>query len=174
MKMISVKSLSYEELERQWSGMLHRFATWRVPSYDYADVYQELRIVLWKAQQSYNPRRGVAFTTFLYRACVNKVGKLLDHTRARKRVPTDMQLQLCDDQHQERRWCTVCKELPSTVMSTEAFDLLSMSSPEEQQLAGLVLYGYTRRSEWVRLGLTEEQIKRGIIDLKRVMKRRAR
>ena len=168
-----VKTLSYEELEKKFGGILRTFASWRIVDQTYEDLYQELRLVLWNAQRAYRPGGKAAFQTYLYRACVNKVGKLLHKTRAQKRVPKDLLVTLCDGHVGEPSgYCAVCHELPTTELDTEIFDLLMNASLEAQQLAGLVLYGDTTRDSWLRRGLTNGQIKKGINDLKEVLQRR--
>lgn len=171
--MESVKDLSYIELENQWGGMLHKFSQWRVPGMEYDDVKQELRIVLYKAQQKYNSRKPAAsFTTYIYRAFLNKVRKLEDRTTALKRIPTNNLLPLCDSSHDEGAWCLTCTYPPMAYDNTELLDLLGHASPEAQQIAVMSLRGETSRTSWIESGLSNEQIKVGLKELKGLIRPR--
>ena len=170
-----LRDVPFEELEKQWGGMLRRFALWRISGYEYDDLYQEMRLVLHKAQQSYDPTRGAAFITYLWRACLNKVGKLRHQTGAQKRVPQDSLVPLCLGDHAyDQVYCSACRELPSTINDTEVFDLLEGTSAEARRIAELSLYGETTRSEWLRRGMTPQQIKRGVSELKELLQGGAR
>lgn len=170
--MESVKSMSYIELEEQWGGMLHKFAQWKVPGLEYDDVKQELRIVLYKAQQKYNSKFNASFTTYIYRAFLNKVRKLEDRTNALKRIPMNSLLPLCDSGHDEGVWCLTCTYPPMAYDDTELLDLLGHASPEAQQIAVMSLRGETTRSAWTESGLSNEQIKTGLKELKGLIRPR--
>lgn len=165
-----VSEISFEELEKQWGGMLRRFASWRIDGYDYDDLYQELRIVLYNAQRSYDATKGAAFITYLWRSCLNKVGKIRHQSAAQKRIPRDRLVSLCTDNHPyDQEHCPTCHVLPQTTNDTEVFDLLEGTSPEARRIAELSLYGETTRSEWLNRGMTPQQIKKGVKELRELM-----
>lgn len=171
---MKIQSLSYEELEKKYGGLLRMFASWRITDQMPEDLYQELRLVLWKAQQAYRSSKGAAFSTYLYRACLNKVGKLRDKTFAQKRVPAKARVPLCSEQHElaESSYCSMCFELPSVELDTEVIDLLAAASTEAKKVARLVLHD-VKRSAWLEKShLTQDQLKKGISDLKQVLQRR--
>lgn len=166
------KQMSYEALEKQWGGMLRRFI-WNIPGMDREDVLQELRIVLMLAQQRYDPDRGCAFSTYLWRACVNKVGKLLYKTKeVKKRIPAWMIISLCEGDHStsESTYCPSCLELPWYLDDVEVLDLMTGESQEVQMLAGLILRGESTRKSWEQRGLSSSQIKQGVTGLKDLLK----
>ena len=85
---------TYEALEKQWMPLLRMFANWRI-GMENADLLQELRIILFNAQEKYDPGRGVAFKTYLFRALLNRVLKLRQRINAVKaRVPPGMHVPL--------------------------------------------------------------------------------
>lgn len=165
--------MSYEELEQQWGGMLHRF-TWDIDGMDRNDVLQELRIVLMLAQKQYDPTRGCAFSTYLWRSCLNKVGKLRHQVRnVKKRVPARMVVSLCEGDHggtDDSSCCSTCLELPRCIDNVEILELLTGAAKEVRVLAGLILRGERTRRSWKQRGLTSEQIKRGVNGLKSLLK----
>ena len=65
----------YQELERQWTPLLRIFARWRI-GMEEEDLMQEMRIVLLKAQASYEPDSGATFKTYLFRSLLNRALKL--------------------------------------------------------------------------------------------------
>lgn len=85
---------AYEALEKQWMPLLRMFANWRI-GMESEDLLQELRIILFNAQGKYDPDRGVAFKTYLFRALLNRVLKLRQQINAVKaRVPPGMHVPL--------------------------------------------------------------------------------
>ena len=88
--------LTYEALETQWMPLLRMFARWRI-GMEHEDLLQELRIILFNAQGKYDPGRGVAFKTYLFRALLNRALKLRQQVNAVKaRVPPGMLVSLDD------------------------------------------------------------------------------
>jgi len=165
--------MSYPELETQWLGMLRRF-TWNIDGMDSEDVLQELRIVLMLAQKKYDPTLGYAFSTYLWRACLNRVGKLLYQTReVKRRVPVRLIFPLCEGEHggEDRKgYCSTCLGLPSYHDDMEIMELLSDAPQEVLMVAGLVLRGEDTRRSWELRGMTPEQIKTGVAGLKDLLK----
>ena len=169
---VEIRTVSYERLERQWSGMLRRFASWRIDGYDYDDLYQELRIVLYNAQRSYDPAKGAAFITYLWRACLNKVGKLRYQVAAQKRIPRGMLTPLClgEHAHDMLAYCSTCHELPYVYDDVEVFELLEGASEEARKVATLALRGETTRAAWLKRGMTPRAIRKGVNDLKSILR----
>ena len=166
-----MRATSFEELEHQWRGMLRRFASWRIPGYEYEDLHQELCVVLYNAQRSYDPNKGAAFITYLYRACLNKVRKLRHQSGALKRIPQDMVVPLCAGDHLNGySYCATCTELPQVVDNLEVFELLEGVSPEARRVAELSLYGDTSREKWIERGMTPQEIKKGVEELKELLR----
>ncbi|KKL12933.1 hypothetical protein LCGC14_2530800 [marine sediment metagenome] len=165
--------MPYQELETQWLGMLRRF-TWNIDGMEREDVLQELRIVLMLAQKKYDPTLGYAFSTYLWRACLNRVGKLLHQTReVKRRVPVRLIFPLCDGEHggEDRRgYCSTCLGLPKYNDDVEIMELLSNVSQESLMIAGLILRGESTRQSWELRGMNPEQIKEGVAGLKALLK----
>ena len=167
----------YEALERQWTPMLRKFASWRIPGMDYADIMQEMRIVLTKAQQRYDSGKKAKFITFLYTSCLNTALKLLYkagngmHPR-KSTIPPALTDTLCDGDHGDGVRCLLCASQQDLSVNDDLsmIDLLSGASPEAKAIAGLVLYGNTSRRSWGDAGLTRRQITDGTNELKVLLK----
>lgn len=172
---MKIKDVPYADLEKQWSGMLHRFL-WRIEGLDPEDILQELRIVLMKAQQKYDPTKGVAFSTYLYRACKNRVGKLRHQAlNVKKRVPPSQQIVFCTNEHVDDvtgglKWCSTCRQLPNVIDNTEVFELLLDASENTKKVANQILLGYRTRRTWEENGMTPEQIKDGVRELRTLLR----
>lgn len=81
------KSVTYEELEKQFSPMMKKFAgEFKNYGLDFDDIMQELRIALWKAQDKFDATRGAAkFSTYVYRAFTTTAGKMSEKITMRKK-----------------------------------------------------------------------------------------
>ncbi|KKK87078.1 hypothetical protein LCGC14_2756840 [marine sediment metagenome] len=164
----SVKDTPFGVLEAQWERMLHKFAQWNT-GMEREDVYQELRLLLFHAQQCYDPSKGAAFSTYLYNSCLNKVRNLEGRIKnVKSRVPPAMLSPLCTNDEHVGRGCAHV-EL-ATVDDTEELELLGNASPEARRIAALILRGEGRRRDWAQFGLSPEQIKAGVKELKGLLR----
>ena len=171
-KALLPSQMPYAELETQWLGMLRRF-TWDIDGMDKEDVLQELRIVLMMAQKKFDPTLGYAFSTYLWRACLNKVGKLLHQSKGvKRRIPARMIIPLCEGDHtgEARGYCSTCLGLPTYHDNTEVMELLSGAPQEVLKLAWLILRGDATKRTWEQKGMTPQQIKVGITGLKGLLR----
>ncbi len=167
----------YKRLEEQWSSLLRKFASWRIPGMDYDDVMQEMRVVLFNADRNYDPGKNAKFITFLYTSCLNTALKLLykagGGSKPRKAtVPQSITDPLCDGDHGDSiacSWCAAQQNLMA-VDDMSMVDLLSNASAEAQTIAGLVLSGNGSRRAWSDFGLTRMQITSGTRELKTLLK----
>ena len=160
------RSLTYEELEQQWSPLLHKFANWKF-GMDEEDILQELRIVLWKAQRQYDPTWGVKFITYLYRALLHKTGQLRDRVQRTKcRVPPASLVTLLD--FSEPMTSTKFKMFRQCMVydDTTIFDCTAGFSQEAEEIARLILDGERTKKSWESHGLTLSQIRIGLKDLR--------
>lgn len=74
----------YDDLERQYTPLIAKLARHaNIPGLLFEDVQQELRVVLWRAQQRYVPGtisrtngRTSGFTNYLITGCHNRLGYL--------------------------------------------------------------------------------------------------
>ncbi len=167
---------AYEKLERQWSPLLNKFASWRIPGMDRDDLMQEMRIVLFNAEKNYKPVGRAKFLTFLYTACLNTALKLLykagGGSRPRKStVPQALIDPLCDGEHGDGVACSWCAAQQGVLATDDlsVVDLLSGSTLEARTVAGLILSGETSRRSWVNFGLTGKQIQNGATELKTLL-----
>ena len=164
----AVKDIPFEKFEAQWEGMLFKFARWNT-GMEQEDVYQELRILLFRAQGLFDPSKGAAFSTYLYNGCLNKVRNLEGRVKnIRSRIPPAMVSPLCTDEVCLGYSCAHV-ELETTD-DVEALELLSDASLEARWIAALVLRGETRRRDWTEFGMTPEQIKVGVKELKGLLR----
>lgn len=95
--MDDIKALSFNDLERRFRPLIAKFSCWSIYGLDPDDIAQEMRIVLAKAQENYDPSRGESgFLHYLYRAMQNRAGQLAGRPRCKKRVPPTLQTSLDD------------------------------------------------------------------------------
>ncbi len=167
----------YEALERQWTPMLRKFASWQIPGMDYADIMQEMKVVLVKAQQRYDSGKKAKFITFLYTSCLNTALKLLykagkGRYPRKSTVPPSLVDSLCNGDHGDGVHCLLCASQQDLSMNDDLsmINLLSNASREARTIAGLVLYGNTSRRSWTDAGLTRRQIIDGTNELKVLLK----
>lgn len=153
-----------------WRPLLERFCSYteRMPGfnsnvYTREDVLQELRIRLQRAQEKYDPSKGVKFVTYLWKTCFNRIEQLYrKQNGTRSRVPQglicyfpydDFGLRVFDDH--------------------SAVDLLYGAPAEVHKLAQLILAGAEDREEWKKHGLTDGQIEQGVAGLKDLLEERS-
>jgi DNA-directed RNA polymerase specialized sigma24 family protein len=91
-----IRETKYDELEKQYTRLIGKFAQWPVHGLAPEDIAQELRLVLLKAGKRYDPDRGCGFMHYLYRAFSNRMGQLAAMSRKKKRVPPESLVQLED------------------------------------------------------------------------------
>lgn len=172
------RSMSYEDLEVQWQSLLHRFASWGIPGMDFEDVMQEMRIVLYKTQQNFDPRRRVKFMTFLYRALLNRALQLLcmagGGTNPRKRiVPPGSVTSMCSGYHedaQRKHKCLVCGDPALAVqVDTELAELLAGASPSATAVGQLIARGNATLDE-CRRSMPVGQADAGIQELRSLLR----
>ncbi len=165
--MSSIKATPFKELEEQWEGMLHKFAQWNT-GMEREDLYQELRLLLFRAQQLFNPSAGAAFSTYLYNGCLNKVRKLEAQVkRVKSRVPPEALSPICMDDECLGRCAHVQLSLTDDV---EVLEIVAHASFEARWIAALVMRGEGRRRDWAEFGMTPEQIKSGVKELKGLLR----
>ena len=154
-----INNTPFTEFEAQWGGMLNKFAGWNDFGMEREDILQELRIVLYRAQQQYDPQRGVKLSTYLYRAFLNRTKKMRDRALGK----------------------TVKRQVPFSTMSTlEGLDMLdqedildetiatSQLNDDGTRLAKLIIDGYGWK-EWLSK-MTPKAINTGLADIKRQLK----
>ena len=121
---INVTQVPFERLEELWRPLLSKFAGWNI-GLPREDLYQELLLVLWRAQTGYSPDKGASFQTYLYTALLNKVGTLNHRLNGTKsRVPTSFLVPLCDGLHSREERCGICGVATATD-DVSAIDALS-------------------------------------------------
>ena len=78
--------MSFTDLEAQWKPLINKFSyKYYVPGLDVEDIAQELRVVLLKAQRTYNPDKGAKFITYLYKMFDSRIKNILRDTQGRKK-----------------------------------------------------------------------------------------
>lgn len=148
--MTEYKDMSFEEFEAQWIGMLKKFSSWEF-GMPREDLEQELRLVMWKAQQNWQPTKGASMSTYLWNAMWNKTNKLrcgLNFTQSR--VPPSAYLPIDD-----------VLNVSSPERFSHEIDLLKGVGEDGARLAREIMLGYERPRDWRERGLTTEQIQTG-------------
>ncbi|KKN86804.1 hypothetical protein LCGC14_0263630 [marine sediment metagenome] len=78
--MSTVSDAQFEEAVKQWTPKLISMSyKVHVPYMEREDLEQELKLILLKCLQKYDPERGVTFHTFFHRACWNKITTLTEY-----------------------------------------------------------------------------------------------
>lgn len=179
----------YGELENQWRGMLHKFAGWNI-GMEHEDLYQEMSIVLFEAQQRYDPLKGAAFSTYLFRALLNKIRKLRVFVNdVKKRIPPHALVSfdlVTGSQIGEKSHDGLAYKIqpgggetpaehhyePEIFDDVDAFELLTGAPTEVQRLANLILGTGAKRSEWAN-HLPTDEVTAGVKGLKRLLRPKA-
>ncbi len=154
--------MEYNELEKQWTPLINKFSiSYNFPGYDTEDVAQELRIVLHRVNQLYDPDKGTKFITYLYNAFNARVRKLNRDTQGRKKnIPKNIISYLHDRNNIQ------LSEEPDY----DDIDLFAGLSLEASQISALVLDGKEKRKDWLASGMSKENIKTGLNELKQALK----
>jgi RNA polymerase sigma factor (sigma-70 family) len=154
--------MGYNELEEQWRPLIHKFsAKYTIPGYDPEDLEQELRIVLHKADQLFDPNKGTKFITYLYTAFNARLSKLYRDLQGRqKNVPANMVSYIPDG------YDFLYKEEPDY----DDIDLFTGLSFPASQIGSMVLEGKETWVEWKAAGMTGEEIRTGLVELRSALK----
>lgn len=157
-----MRKMEYNKLEEKWRRLIHKFSNNRtIPGYDKEDIEQELRVVLFKSDQLFDPNKKSKFITYLYSAFSSKVKKLHRDTQGRKKnIPSKMVGYLpegIDFRNNDKE-------------DHDDIDFLTGLSFQASRIGELVLDGKEKRREWIESGMTREQIRTGITELKQAIK----
>ena len=169
-----IRLIPYEELEKTWTPLLAMFSRMRVGGFmEREDLLQELRIVLYKCQQNYNPALGVSFKTFLFQACHNAIATLRAFHGRTVRIPpmpvillSKIQMEVTKnyndiDIRERPVHITPFREVPETDTTVETIlrkfkdeellNELALQSPEARVIADYVISGRVYMKEWTNL-----------------------
>ena len=144
---------NYELLEMQWRPLLCKFAGWFIPGFAQSDLLQELRVVLWEAQEKYDSDRG-SFKTFLYRACLNHMLDLNKSQRCQKRYPKQPPISLEE--------VVILPAVEDDLEDIETQEFVTRLSPTAQIVCKNILSDILRK-DW---GLNSFQKKSALIEIK--------
>jgi DNA-directed RNA polymerase specialized sigma24 family protein len=136
-----VYSQSHDELEKQYARLLNKYSSWNIPYMDREDIKQELRAVLFKANNQFDPTKNTKFLTYLYTAFSNTVKKLSYKSAGQNTYTPMLPISL---ELQEEAY-----EIPDKDnMDSDLFSIVGLASPKTQMLAQLIVAGY-QQGEWV-------------------------
>ncbi len=154
--------MEYNKLEEQWRPLIYKFSTkYVIPGFDAEDLAQELRLILLRADQLFDPNKGTKFITYLYAAFDSKLKKLHRDVQGRKKnVPANMVSYISEGIDFQ------FKEEPNY----DDVDLFTGLSFEATQIGSLVLSGKEKSKEWLAAGMTKDEIKLGILELSKALK----
>ena len=155
--------MEYNKLEERWRPLIHKFSTkYTIPGYDIEDISQELRVVLLRADQLYDPSKGTKFITYLYSAFDSKCKKIYRDVQGRKKhIPENI------INHISGGYDYLYKKEESNYDNIDLFTGLSFSA---SQIVALVLEGKEKKKEWKASGMTKEDIRLGLIELRHALK----
>ncbi len=124
--------MTSDAIIEQWEPLVNKMA-WKIPvvGMDVEDVCQELRIVIHKAHEKYDPNRGASFKTYLYRAMLNRLLKLRENVAKFATTATN------SDENIEKAGKVYLEE--------EGITFPVPLGPSEALMADLILCGYKRR-----------------------------
>ena len=140
-EIVNVNQVPFGQLEEQWRPLLSKFASWNI-GMPREDLYQELLLVLWKAQRGYSSDKKASFQTYLYTALFNKVGTLnyrLNGTKSR--VPSSALIPLCDGFHPDEERCGIC----GSAQATDDVSAINALSALDRKDLHAVMQAYTER-----------------------------
>lgn len=79
----ALRSLDFEELQLRLAPLINKYSRWVIPGNSREDLEQEIKLVIWRCQQSFDPSRikghegkASGFINFVIHAIENKFGKL--------------------------------------------------------------------------------------------------
>jgi RNA polymerase sigma factor (sigma-70 family) len=153
----------FEQLAKQWSGLLHSFAGWNVRGYDYDDLYQELLITLRAAQQKFRPEKGYAFSTYLHQAFSNRLGTLYYAANERKRrIPPDKQVSIEQGWHADDQGNDPKVVHDNMLFNDQGIELVELTygASKNARIVAEYLVGYEDHD------LTEDEIADGMAELR--------
>ncbi len=150
--------VSFEILDIKFKPLMHKFSNqYKIPGYDTDDIIQELRLSLLRAQQLYNPLRGVSFMTYLYRAFDHKMKLLYRNVQGRKKDIPQNRISYIHEEHVME---------PSIIdENLDTAELLAGLGKEAKKLSEQILQGNIHHKGWLAAGLSREEIEHGTNEL---------
>jgi RNA polymerase sigma factor (sigma-70 family) len=157
----------FEALEREHSGMLHKFAKYNI-GMEYEDLLQELRITMWNASRKYNPDLNTKFSTYLFSALRRRVQKL--NTRinnVQSRIPPAFISHINEGVNEGD--IDTYMGAPQFNDDVSTIDLLSNASKPARTMAGLILSKVDKK-DWENY-LPKNKIKSGLDEIREIIKK---
>lgn len=71
----NIKNMSIEDVLKQVHPLILKYANWKVPGFDFDDLYSELSVVVWNCYESYDRKKG-SFINLLIWSFRNKLSNL--------------------------------------------------------------------------------------------------
>lgn len=157
----------FGSLEREHSGMLHKFAKYNI-GMGYEDLLQELRITMWKASCKYNPNLNTKFSTYLFSALRRRVQKLnnkINHVQSR--IPPAFISYINEEVNEGDTDSYI--SVPPFNDDISTIDLFSNAGKPAQTMANLILSKIDKK-DWGNF-LPKKEIKSGLEELKEILKK---
>lgn len=147
-----------QEIFNRNAGLFHGWAFQyrNIPSYGADDLIEEITIACWKAVESFNPSRGVTFTTCLKGYVVQRLNRLYNEaTRQKRYIGTDNSsyeelVEIHKDGVYMRGFSVECKELSQ--IEVEKF--LESISGTVKDIAVMLYKGMSKGEVARALGVT--------------------
>lgn len=154
---------SYDELEKQYAKLLNKFSSWYIPNMDRDDIKQELRAVLFKANNQFDSTKNVRFLTYLYTAFNNTIKKLSYRSMGQNTYTPQIPISI-DDCYNET---VVIPDMDP--YDSDLFEIVGLASPNTQLVAQLLTAGFSLRD--LQNVLAKQDIQTALAELKRLLKR---
>lgn len=141
--------MSFEEVLLKHNKMLYKLANSKqvgvgIYQMDVEEIVSELNFTCWKCYNSYSADKGVCFSTFLYKACVNRILQLI-------RIIADKQEYLTDTNDYEA-FDIYGKNDNYFEDGTSLINAIAKTE-RERQIVLLLSKGYDKRSIANELGI---------------------
>ena len=155
--------MSFTGLEAQWKPLINKFSyKYVIPGQDAEDIAQELRVVLLKAQRTYDPDKGIKFITYLYKMFDSRIKNIWRDTQGRKKHVPHGLISPLDSVYYSRD--------KGYNLEKDNMELLAGLSANASSIASSILEGNTRRKDWLAAGMTKDEVKSGLSDLRLALK----
>lgn len=165
-----IKSMSFEDLMKQWTPLIEKFSSWNVRNMDRDDVRQEMLLSLWNAQRTWDFNKA-SFKTYFYKLCTNRLiylEHIYNNRQCRNPLGELISLDFTDEGFSDnylKDFADTSNELENAEIYTDIY-----SASNEAKIIALDILGDLSPKDWgERFDLTQQEIEKGITELKNIL-----